>query len=161
MDVDVPIEEEPANNTPEFDCSGEDSVKRLEFSRKTFIRNIFLRNYDDFEMQNLEFPPYKISLSMLNISSVADFVFNQCRMNVQVLLACLSSTSKMEHKSSFYELRKQITSLMHMMRSGKSTVLQRIEGRLNVFRTFLDRICTEKFIKMFFMASHSRGNEVS
>lgn len=160
-DVDIPLEQEPANNTPEFDCMGEDSVKRMEFSRKTFIKNMFLKSYDDFEMTSLEFPPYRISLNMLNIASVADFVFNQCRMNVQVLLACLSSASKMEHKSSFYDLRKQITSLMHMMRSGKTVTLQKTEGRLNDFRTFLNRIFSERFIKMFFMASHSRGNEVS
>ncbi|KAL5286260.1 MMS22L family protein [Megaselia abdita] len=152
------ISEEPSNNTPEFDCLGEDSVKRIEFSRKTFTRNMFLKNYDDFEINILEFPPYKVSENMFNISSVSDFVFNQCRINVQILLSCLSS--KMEHKSSFYELRKQITTLMHMMRSGKATVLHQTEGRMNVFRTFLNRIFTEKFIKLFFMANHSRGNEI-
>lgn len=136
-------------------------MQRIEFSRKTFIKNMFLRTYDDFEMKSLEFPPYTISLNMLNISSVADFAFKICRMNVQVLLACLSNNNKIAHKQRFYEMRKQITSLLHMMRSGKNTFLNQMESRLSLFRTFLTRFFTEKFIKLFFMATHSRGNEVS
>lgn len=156
------MEEEDVNKTPEFDCLGEDSVRKNDFSKKTFIRNQFSRNYGSINIQSLTFSSFPcITLDMMNIDSVADFVFNQCRINVQALLASLSNPIKIDISNSFYHLRKEVTTTMHLMRSENASVQRIFEDRMRSFQTFLNRIFTERLIKMFFMASHSRGNEVN
>lgn len=163
-EVEEDEEDEYANTTiPKFNCLGDDTVTRLSFPKESFVKNMFLKSYDDNGEDNLEFPPYQISHGTLNIPAVANFVFNQSKKNVQILVTCLKTPRKFVHKGKFYEMRKQITDLLHFLRCGKGIVLRQVDDgkRLEGFRKFLNYMFSEKVLNMIYVAVSSRGNDVS